>query len=496
MTRALRTAGLVLALLVIGRIVFAAVLPLMDTTEARYGEMARKMVETGDWITPQHDYGVPFWGKPPLAFWASAVGIEALGPSQLGPRLPILLISVGFLALFFVWLEPRIGRLRAGLATAILASSLMFYISMAAVMTDMVLSVCVGAALIAFWVRYEGGRAAWEVAMYVALGLGLLTKGPLAGVLVVGPILLFSLALGRVREVWQRFAWVRGMLLALAVAAPWYIAAEIKTPGFLKYFIVGENISRFLVPGWNGDRYGNPHHEPLGTIWVFFVLGMLPWSLLLLPLPFTRRKQFAANWAAHRELIVFGAAWTLVPLLLFTPAENIITPYVLPGLAGFVAAFTAAYARPDGDRTLRALTWVAAACLLVPGAWLAVSLNRPAFATRFTQKDVVAEIRAEHPRGCEVRYWKDRSFSGEYYTQGRTRIIADANALRHALDGGERLCLVVGDDRLASLPAAARQRLRETARLGAYTVFEPAPRESSRAGAEPATTPAHVSGAR
>ncbi len=483
--RLLRTAGIVLALLVIGRIVLAAVVPLTDTTEARYGEISRKMVETGDWITPQHDYGVPFWGKPPLAFWASAAGIEALGPSQLAPRLPIILISVGFLALFFVWLEPRIGRSRAGFATVMLASSLMFYISMAAVMTDMVLSVAVGAALIAFWVRYEGGRAAWEVAMYVALGLGLLTKGPLAGVLVFGPIVLFAVGCGRVREVWRRFAWIRGTLLALAVAAPWYIAAEIKTPGFLKYFIVGENILRFLKPGWNGDRYGNPHHEPLGTIWLFFVLGLLPWSLLVLPLPFTRRKELAAHWAEHRELIVFGVAWTLVPLLLFTLAENIITPYVLPGLAGFVAAFAAAYARPENDRTLRALTWVAAACLLIPGAWTAVQVERPAFATRFTQKDLVAEIRAGHPRGCEIRYWRDRYFSAEYYTGGRARVLADAGALAQALDDGTPLCLVVGDDRLASLPETAKQRMRQTARLGHYTVFEPAPRTSSRAGTEP-----------
>ena len=41
--------------------------PLMDTTESRYAEIARKMLETGDWLTPQFDYGVPFWGKPPLS---------------------------------------------------------------------------------------------------------------------------------------------------------------------------------------------------------------------------------------------------------------------------------------------------------------------------------------------------------------------------------------------------------------------------------------------
>ncbi|HBR94728.1 MAG TPA: dolichyl-phosphate-mannose--protein mannosyltransferase, partial [Opitutae bacterium] len=54
------------------RVLMIFEIPFTDTTEARYAEIARKMVETGDWITPQFDYGVPFWGKPPLHTWVSA----------------------------------------------------------------------------------------------------------------------------------------------------------------------------------------------------------------------------------------------------------------------------------------------------------------------------------------------------------------------------------------------------------------------------------------
>ena len=62
--------ALVFWALVILRMLFNAVLPLMDKTEARYGEIARIMSETGNWITPQIDYGIPFWAKPPLSTWA------------------------------------------------------------------------------------------------------------------------------------------------------------------------------------------------------------------------------------------------------------------------------------------------------------------------------------------------------------------------------------------------------------------------------------------
>ena len=58
--------------------------PFTDSTEARYAEIARKMVETGDWITPQFDYGVPFWGKPPLHTWLSALGMKLFGVGAFG----------------------------------------------------------------------------------------------------------------------------------------------------------------------------------------------------------------------------------------------------------------------------------------------------------------------------------------------------------------------------------------------------------------------------
>ena len=54
----------------------------------------------------------------------------------------------------------------------------------------------------------------------------------------------------------------------------------MRNPGFLDYFIVGEHIQRFLVPGWTGDLYGRAHDVPRGGIWLFFLLGALPWGLL------------------------------------------------------------------------------------------------------------------------------------------------------------------------------------------------------------------------
>ena len=76
------------------RVISLALYPLMDTTEGRYGEMARKMAEMSDWITPWFDVGVPFWGKPPLSFWMSALGIKIFGVNEFAVRFPQFLAAL------------------------------------------------------------------------------------------------------------------------------------------------------------------------------------------------------------------------------------------------------------------------------------------------------------------------------------------------------------------------------------------------------------------
>ena len=88
--------GYALGLLIFIRAFFNGALPLMDKTEARYGEIARLMAETGEWVVLQIDYGVPFWAKPPLSTWASALSISLFGAHEFFVRLPYFrLFSLG-----------------------------------------------------------------------------------------------------------------------------------------------------------------------------------------------------------------------------------------------------------------------------------------------------------------------------------------------------------------------------------------------------------------
>src|SRR3954452_11645500 len=61
--------------------------PLLDPDEPVYGQIAREMVQTGNWLTP-HLAGKPWFDKPPLFYWAEAASMLALGPTELAARLP------------------------------------------------------------------------------------------------------------------------------------------------------------------------------------------------------------------------------------------------------------------------------------------------------------------------------------------------------------------------------------------------------------------------
>ncbi|MDP2568045.1 phospholipid carrier-dependent glycosyltransferase [Photobacterium damselae subsp. piscicida] len=254
----------------------------MDTTEARYGEMARIMAETGNWITPMFDYNVPFWGKPPLFSWLSAAGIELLGNSEFAVRLPHLLVGILITIITYLFAKKvQKNNTEALLNAAILATSTAFIVISGAVMTDTALTFAITLSMVSFWRNWQQPSLFFGLLFFVGLAIGMLAKGPLTLVLVGISIVLWSLSDGRWRLLYAKLPWGYGLVTFLVLTLPWYLLAEWKTPGFLHYFIIGEHFMRFVVSGWKGNLYGTAHEELRGTIWLFALLATLPWSPLL-----------------------------------------------------------------------------------------------------------------------------------------------------------------------------------------------------------------------
>ena len=325
-----RSIAALLTLLVV-RVVAMAVIPLNESTEARYGEMARKMVETGDWVLPMHDYGIPFLAKPPLWAWMSAASMGIFGVSEFAARLPALLLSIMTLGLVWLLAWKRHGRGASIGAPLVLAASAGFFVAAGTVMTDPALAFSTTLALASFWlaIRYE--EKFWGWMFFAGCGVGLLAKGPVALVIIGMPVFFWTLWRKEWKNLGRRLPWIGGSLLALAIAAPWYALAQMRAPEFLSYFLIGEHFHKFLDPGWNGDRYGFAHAVPHGTIWLFALLCFLPWSAAV---PMLARQARPA-WKDDDGWMLFLALWGCASLVFFTLAANIIWPYPLPALPGW-----------------------------------------------------------------------------------------------------------------------------------------------------------------
>lgn len=407
-------------------------LPFVDTTEARYAEIARIMVETGDWITPQFDYGVPFWGKPPLHTWLSALGMKLFGVNGFGGRIFILISALGILALIHGFVARHKGRDQALVATAVLATSAMFFGASAFVMTDIPMVLGTVLTMVGFYNAMTGDPDArrWGQAAFVGLAIGMLAKGPLV-LVITGLALLPWLALG---GRWRRLdvlPWKSGLLILTVLTLPWYIAAEIKTPGFLRYFLIGEHIERFLVSDWQGDLYGSGHARPKGMIWVYLIGTFLPWSLFALGL-FPRANVIKAGLRQDRDgFHSYLLFWCIAPAILFTPAANILSAYALPAMPPLAILLVSlwSYAWPQvGHRTRLAVIPALAIIPVVFAIVAALSLAAPQVLRLNTQRELVSAARTIDP-AIRFTFTGRRSFAADYYTQGQARFETDPAAL-------------------------------------------------------------------
>ena len=451
-----------LALIAI-RLVLLGFAPHDDPSESRYAEIARKMVETGDWITPQFDYGVPFWAKPPLSMWLSALGMELFGVNEFGSRIFIFVAALGVLAVV-ARLASRERDRETGWAAALLLMGMpLFFYCSAAVMTDLALLAGLTLAMAAFRLALRENSRGWGYLFFIALAVGLLAKGPLTLVLAGAPIGLWTLLGNRWREVWQKLPWLGGTVLMLAIAMPWYVLAERKTPGFLDYFLVGEHWKRFTVKGWDGDLYGSAHAIAPGAIWEFWLLGAFPWCLGFLALPFRKWRNFRAWAMAEDGRGLYLVLWMLCPLVFFTPARNIIVTYPLPALPA-TALLLADLAMPrlrEGGlwRRFHALhPSLALVSVLCAGGTMGVWLFWSDLWPKHSERDLVRRYLHERHPGDRLVIYGARRYSAEFYLEGNVENVMTAAELTETLNAPGRIFLAMPGRYLSLLPGPLQRR--------------------------------------
>ena len=409
------------------RVAMMNFLPFSDTTEARYGEIARKMVETGDWITPQFDYGVPFWGKPPLHTWLSAMGMGSFGVSEFSGRLFIFTAALGILYIVFHWMKTLYEASLALTVTAVLASSDLFFGASGFVMTDIPMTLGVTLCMVGIFQCMSGAGKIWGRTAFLGIAIGLLAKGPVALVICCIPVFLWGLN-SRRRTMLKRLPWASGTVILLAVTLPWYILAEFKTPGFLNYFIIGEHFERFVVPGWRGDLYGSGHERAKGMIWLYALGAFMPWTLFALAIPPRNLlKAFQHDPTGLKAYLLF---WIISPLLLFTFAANILAAYALPAMPAAACLGVVLWretrtpGRWDKFATSGALAFTAA----LGAGLLFLGVVMPDHPKLRSERSLVTVLHANAPH-AQLHYWGSRSYSAEFYRRGRVSVVKTSDAL-------------------------------------------------------------------
>ena len=472
----LRLLLVVVAVAAAVRLATLGMYPLIDPTEARYAEIGRRMAEFGDWITPWIADGEPFWGKPPFSFWITAGSFKILGIGAFSARLPHWICG-GLLAfILWTWAKRR-SRREAAYAVALTTGSALFFASTGAVMTDMALALGMTMVMRGFWLAMHEsrpGRRREEWMLIIGLAIGLLAKGPLALLLAGLPIAAWAIATGNLRRVFAELRWARAICWTFALVLPWYVLAEWRTPGFLEYFIVGEHWNRFLVPGWDGDLYGHSHAFPHGTIWLFAVLALMPWTVLV-PVALWRSRHLARTAAPDdRSLVTYLWCWAVAPCLIFTLSGNILWTYVLPGIPAAAMAAAVWLARFPAELVERRLLASGVALTAVVGIALVVAFNAGGWDNQTSTQSLVREYESRRAGDEALVFFRKRPLSSSFYSDGRAEQVMTASDLHARLALGPTY-VAVKQRHLERIPDYLFDTLQPVLQRGEYNLYYAGP---------------------
>ena len=301
----------------------------MDDVDAVQAQIARNMLQSGDWVTAHLD-GVAYLEKAPLIYWAIALSYRIFGVHDWAARIP-----VGLAAVALCWLTAAMGiwafGKRAGFyAGLIMATCIGLFLFTRILIPDVMLTFTVALgmwALLRVLDETELHPRFWAAVLVFSLGLGLLLKSLIG---IVFPIAAGLIYLLLTRQLFSAAAWRRlrpfsGALIVLLVAAPWHVLATLRNPpyfdftlhsgpgqyhGFLWFFFINEQLLRFL-----NLRYPRDYDTvPRLYFWLFHLLWLFPWSVYF---PAVAKLSFRPTDRAGRTRLLV-LCWASFILIFFT----------------------------------------------------------------------------------------------------------------------------------------------------------------------------------
>lgn len=265
--------------------------------------------------------------KPPLYYWLAALaGMPGGRVTEGAARLPSALAGVALVALTFALGARRLGRSSAFFGAGILLTAALFAYASRRAQLDVVLALFETLALIGFLRldRDVGSRRSNLILMHAAMGLAVLTKGPVGVLLPTLVIAGYLTWEGRLRSFLAAFP-LRALALSVLPGALWIALATMLAPdGFFHDAVVDNVFGRFFI----GTSKVNPWYYFIGV----FPLNFLPWSVLW-PLVFLvgRRQIFAPGADEEtRRTWRFLLAWVGATFIFFSFSTGKRDLYLVP----------------------------------------------------------------------------------------------------------------------------------------------------------------------
>ncbi|MBA3973061.1 MAG: glycosyl transferase [Candidatus Solibacter sp.] len=266
---------------------------LMDDVDAVQAQIARNMLESGDWVTARLD-GVAYLEKSPLKYWMMAVSYAVFGVNDWAARLIVVASILALSWLVFAFGRWAFGEREGFYAGLAMATSTGLFLFTRILIPDVILTATITLAMWALMRTLDESETRprlWAAVMAAAIGTGLLLKGLIAAVFPVGAGIVWLAITGRLFDLqtWKRLRPFSGAAIILLIAAPWHIIATLRNPpyldfsmdsgpgkyrGFFWFYFFNEHILRFLDRRWPRDYNTVPRH----LFWLFHLLWFFPWS--------------------------------------------------------------------------------------------------------------------------------------------------------------------------------------------------------------------------
>ena len=346
---------------------------LLDPDEAHYAELTREMLHSGSWLVPLLD-GKPFIDKPVLFHWIQGASVLLLGETEFAARLPTALSAVGLFAITR-WVGAALFDAEVGSLGAIMFATIPATFALASIaIFDMVFALFLFGALGCLLVAAKRSSVRTECCGYLLLTLAVMTKGPVALVLVVLFITAGYVGSPHTRDLLRRLHGKAGLPLVVIAASPWFVWMQWRFGDeFVKGYLLAGNLWYLTQPIEFSARAVNHTFYIRAFAGAFF-----PWSTVVVGRgidAFRQIRQHEPIETGERLLWL----WTIVVLGFFSIARFKLDHYIFPAAPAccLIAAHAWREAARDKDGRLwgtRYSVLLVAGLLIVGGSFGGVAL--------------------------------------------------------------------------------------------------------------------------